>query len=258
MHSAMYLYGFTRLDRALPAGLRGVEGAPVRPITIGGLAAVVGEVPSTSFQSETISDPTWLIPRVLEHERVIEAMRTAGPVMPVRFGSLFSTPRALEQWAAGNLGPIDEFLDRSADRDEWTFRLSVDLGKATEALAAVDPRWAAMVEALPRSPGARYLREKKLAESARTETIRRASAIAEDVRLAARRLADERLLPLRKPDEAGVEPILNAAYLVARHEAGTLRRTVESTAEGLPCLRLESSGPWAPAHFCPTLAAPGR
>lgn len=258
MHSATYLYGFTRLGPALPAGLRGVEGAPVRPISIGDLAAVVGEVPSGPFQSGAVSDPTWLIPRVLEHERVIEAMRTAGPVMPVRFGSLFSTPTALEQWAAGNLGSIDEFLDRSTDRDEWTFRLSVDLACATEALAVVDPRWAAMVEALPRSPGARYLREKKLAESARAEAIRRASTIAEAVRVAARRLAEERLLPLRQPDEAGIHPILNAAYLVARCEVGALRRSVESTAEGLPCLRIESSGPWAPAHFCPALAAPGH
>lgn len=258
MNSAMYLYGFTRLSPALPAGLRGVEGAPVRPIAIGGLAAVVGEVPAAPFQSGATSDPTWLIPRVLEHERVIEAMRAAGPVMPVRFGSLFSTPTALEEWAADNLGPIDAFLDRSADRDEWTFRLSVDLGGATEALTAVDPRWAAMVEALPKSPGARYLREKKLAESARSEALRRASGIAETVRVAARRLADERLLPLRRPEEAGIEPVLNAAYLVARPEAAALRRAVESTAAGLPCLRLESSGPWAPAHFCPTLAAPGR
>jgi hypothetical protein len=258
MRSATYLYGFVRPASRLPAGLTGVEEAPVGPIAIGGLAAVVGEVPAEPFESEAPSDPEWLIPRALQHERVIEAMRHTGPVLPVRFGALFTTRRALEDWAAENLESIGDFLGRAAGKDEWTVRLNLDLGRAMESLARIDADWAARVRGLPGSPGARYLREKRLAEEAQREARRRAREVAAAVRSAARGLADERLLALRKPETAGIEPVLNAAYHVPRAEAAAFRDRATSAAAALPCLRLEFSGPWAASHFCPSLSARGR
>jgi hypothetical protein len=258
MRSATYLYGFVRPTSGLPEGLTGIEEVPVRPIAIGGLAAVVGDVPAEPFESEAPSDPAWLIPRALQHERVIEAMRHSGPVMPVRFGSLFTTRRALEDWATENLESIGDFLRRAAGKDEWTIRLSLDLGQAMEALARVDADWAARVRALPGSPGARYLREKRLAEEAQREARRRSREVAAAVRAAARGLADERLLALRKPEAAGIEPVLNAAYHVPRADAGAFCERAMSAASGLPCLRPEFSGPWAASHFCPPLSARGR
>ena len=62
---------------------------------------------------------------------------------------------------------------------------------------------------------------------------------------------------MRKDDAAGIEPILAAAYLVPRAGTAAFHERVRAAA-GLPCLRLETSGPWVPSHFCPSLTAAGR
>ncbi len=132
-------------------------------------------------------------PPALQHERVIDAMRRAGPIMPVRFGALFSTRRALEDWSAENLESIDVFLGQVADKDEWTVRLSLELGHVTEELAGADPVWSARLRALPESPGARYLRKKRLDEDALQEARRRSMETAGRVRAAARAFGEERV-----------------------------------------------------------------
>ncbi len=257
MRSATYLYGFVRADQALPDGLRGLDGAAVFPVAIDGIAAIVGELPPEPFESDAVADLAWLIPRALQHDRVVAELRQAGPVMPVRFGALFTTNGALRDWAGENAGPIGRFLESTADRDEWSIRLNLDLVRAVEGLAAVDPAWAARLAALPKSPGARYLAEKRLSDDARADARRRARIVAGLVRVAARGLGDEHILAPREAPAPGIEPVLNAAYLVPRRDADALRERAAAAALDLPCLILESSGPWAPSHFGPALSAPG-
>lgn len=256
MNLATYLYGFVREGTPLGPGLAAIEpDADVRVVAVAGLAAVVSEVAPGPFES-CATDPEWLIPRAMRHERVVEAMRAGGPILPVRFGALFTTPAALEGWAALNRGAIDDFLGRTAGKDEWTVRLTLDPGSALESLAAADPDWAARRSALPDSPGARYLREKRLREEARQEARRRALAVAARLRAAASRVAEERLLPPRAPASAGIEPILHAAYLVPRDSAAGFHETTRAAAAALPCLGVQCAGPWAPSHFCPAMDAP--
>ncbi len=142
--SATYLYGLARPGTRVASSLPGIEGAePVHVLELAGLAALVSEVPVEPFQSQAATDLSWLIPRALRHEQVIETMRAPGPIFPVRFGSLFTTREALEAWAADHHESIEGFLDHVADKDEWSLKLSLQLGSALEDLAAADPAWAA-------------------------------------------------------------------------------------------------------------------
>lgn len=255
MRCATYLYGFVRSSSAFPENLVGVEDSEVRSFSIGRVAAVVGEVDCQNFMSDAPADPTWLIPRALQHERAIAALQRLGPVLPIRFGSLFSSTSSLERWAETNASAIDEYLSSVHDKDEWTIRINLETARTLLGLATSDPEWAMRMKALPVSSGARYLAEKRLAEAARQEARRRAREIAARIRGIGCVLADERLLPLRKPEAAGDEPIFNAAYLVPRAALSSFQQGATSAVDGLDFIRLEFSGPWAPAHFGPSLTA---
>jgi hypothetical protein len=255
--SATYLYGFARSGIEVAADLAGIEEAgPVRVLELASLAALVSEVPVEPFESPSATDLSWLVPRAVRHERVIETIRASGPVFPVRFGSLFTTRQALETWAAANRQSIEDFLRHVADKDEWAIKLNLDPGSALEDLAASDPDWSARARGLPASPGTRYFQEKRLREQARQEVRKAAREAAARVRAAARDLAEERVLAPRKPEAADIEPILHAVYLLPRRAIGEFHERTGLAVGRLACLRLESSGPWPPSHFCPPMAAP--
>jgi hypothetical protein len=255
--SATYLYGVARSGTEVAPDLPGIEETgPVRALELAGLAAVVSEVPVEPFESHAATDLAWLVPRAVRHERVIETMRARAPILPVRFGSLFTSREALEAWAAENRHSIEGFLQHVADKDEWTIKLNLELGSALESLVAADPAWEARARGLPLSPGTRYFQEKRLREDARRQVQKVAREAADRVRSAARALSAERVLAPRKPDSGDLEPVLHAVYLVPRHAIREFHERTGLAVGDLACLRLESSGPWPPSHFCPPMAAP--
>jgi hypothetical protein len=254
---AIYVYGFAGSGTRAATDLPGVEEAePVRVLEVAGLAALVSEVPVEPFESPSAAELSWLVPRALRHEGVLETMRASGPIFPVRFGSLFTTRAALEDWAAENRATIASFLEHVADKDEWTIKLDLEIGSALESLAEGDPGWASRVRGLPASPGARYLLEKRLLEGARQAVREAAWEAAARIRAAARDVAEERILAPRKRESHDLEPILHAAYLVPRGAVPEFHERTGLAIGHLGCLRLESSGPWPPSHFCPPIASP--
>jgi gas vesicle protein GvpL/GvpF len=111
----LYLYGFARPGVLGPLDVNGVvEGRQVGVIVMQGLAAVVSEVPLEAFEAALATgepDPAWIVPRAVRHERVIEAVMALSPVLPVRFGALFSSPGALEGLVTAHREEIARFLD---------------------------------------------------------------------------------------------------------------------------------------------------
>ena len=252
---ATYLYGLARPGVEISKDLPGVEEtAPARILEIAGLAAVVSEVSVEPFESESMTDLAWLVPRAMRHERVVEAVRERGPILPVRFGSLFTDRDVLETWAARNRRSIEDFLDHVENKDEWSIKLKIDLGVALESLSAADPAWSARAGALSASPGTRYFQEKRLHEDARKQAQKMAGEAAGRVRAAALALADERVIPPRKPEAGELEPVFHAAYLLPRDATSEFLERTRLAVGDLGCLRFEPSGPWPPSHFCPDLA----
>jgi hypothetical protein len=253
---ATYLYGFTRPGAVLPPGLTGIEeDGSVCIGEFGGLAAVISEVAVTPFESDAPTDPEWLVPRALRHEHVIECIHGSCPVLPVRFGALFSDSRALESWASVHRPAIDTFLDHVADKEEWSIKIQFDITGSLEFLAASNPEWSQRLDQLSSSPGARYFQEKRLREQARVQAVRAARQEADRIRALLRELAEECLLSRRRSDKPNVELVLDAAYLV-RHS--DVPRFLEITREATPqsrFLTLGITGPWPASHFCPELSA---
>jgi hypothetical protein len=265
--SGVYLYGF--IPGALYPDLSAIEGVdgsrPIRTIDVGGSTAVVGEVSIEAFEAAMSSgidggpDPSWILPRALRHEAVLDALLARSPVLPARFGTLFSSPEALASLAGAHQAAIAGFFESIGDRLEWSLRGYYDPARAVDLLLASDPELSRRRAALPESPGLRYFQEKRLIEEARWEGRRAATLAADGIRRALRAIAqDARSLPTRGSEGPTREMVLHETFLMSAQAAAgaiaTIREAADSPVEGL--LTLEPSGPWPPFHFCPDLGGP--
>jgi Gas vesicle synthesis protein GvpL/GvpF len=253
----IYLYGIMRAGTESPEGVAGIEeNAPVRVLECADLAVVTSLVPLDAFEADAPADPAWVVPRALQHELVIETMMARGPILPVRFGALFTTPEAIEELVAVNREAVARFLDRVTDMEEWTLKVDVELGSALDSLIIEDPAWTERAERLSGSPGTRYFQEKRLRQEARQHVRQAARAAAQQVRTVARGLAEERVLASRQPERPDLEPVLHSAYLVRRPSVSAFLDRVCKAAGAVSSLRVVPSGPWPPSHFCPLLVGP--
>ena len=97
-------------------------------------------------------DPAWVVPHACRHEQVIEAAMVQSPVLPVRFGAVFSCRTALEEFVAAHYEGIAGFLDWIADKEEWSVKVHVNVATASEWAIASDP---ALAEEWRRCPARR-------------------------------------------------------------------------------------------------------
>jgi hypothetical protein len=259
--TGVYLFGFVPRSGGLDlSGIAGIEGnAPVQALALGSSTAVVGEVPLEAFEAAMSSgadggpDPSWVIPRALRHEAILDAVLARSPVLPARFGTLFSSTEALEGLAIEHQHTIAKFFEQVGNRLEWSLRGYFDPDRAVDRLLETDPDLSRRYRSLPASPGTRYFLEKKLREETRRAARNVASRAAGAIRQKLRTLTDDvRSLPLRGLESPGREMILHETFLMAPTSAAEAFDLLSD--DGL--LTLEPSGPWPPFHFCPELGGP--
>ncbi|MDY7233113.1 GvpL/GvpF family gas vesicle protein [Hyalangium rubrum] len=252
-----YVFCLAR-ERAVEAVVGyGLSGdAPLRARVHGEIAAIYCEVPLQEWTGEEgeahLKDLGWLGPRALRHEEVIEQMMRASPVMPLRFGCLFSSLEELDALLRRERARIAAFLEKAEHEEEWSLQGVLDFKACEEAMFAADPR----VAKLPASAGARYLMEQKLRKDAARAArgwIQEAEAMVaralEGLVLARRPLR----LPSRSAESPTVEGVFHWALLVPRGAEAELARRLDPLAEPLAArgLSLTARGPWPTYNFAP-------
>ncbi|MGO9599005.1 MAG: GvpL/GvpF family gas vesicle protein [Isosphaeraceae bacterium] len=261
----VYLYGFARPEPTRNFSYPGLEEiGPARPVELGGLAAIVSSIPPGAIESGLTCqppDPDWIVPRALHHERVVEAVQASAPVLPVRFGCVFSSPEALQAVADQHRQPIEQFLHEVTDQEEWSLKAYLDADAAVETLLVTNPLLSERYRKLPTAPGTRYFLEKRLREDARDEARRGGRAAVEKLHRAL--LATGFRVQIQKVQEGegrGRDLLLKTALLIPRVRIDEMFANAEMTAAsaGPVPLSVERSGPWPPYHFCPNLGEPAR
>lgn len=256
--TGLYVFCVTRAEVPLPAGPGLTAETALTRLVHGELAAVACRVALAEWtgpEAEArLRDLSWLGPRAVRHEAVIELVMASGPVLPLRFGSLFSSPASVQAWLAAAAAAIDGFFAESAQLEEWSLKGWLEVARAEAALLASDPR----LKALPASPGARYLLEQKLRQD-----------IARSVRSWARSV-EQRLLGelhgllvrsrgLRslsgEVSGRAEEVMFHQALLVPKLRRQELADRVTALSADLNerGLSLELTGPWPLYSFAPTL-----
>jgi hypothetical protein len=253
----IYVFCLVRAGAAEAAAGPGLaDGTPLGTLAHEEVAAVYCEVPLGDWTGEAgeahLKDLGWLGPRALRHEEVIEQMARLSPVLPLRFGCLFSSAERLVELLRRHHTRIAAFIEKVANQEEWSLQGSLDLRSCEEAMFAADPR----VAALPASKGARYLMEQKLrkdaAHAARAWVREAEAAITralEGLVLARRTLRP----PPRRAEEPAMEGVFHWALLLPRGAEAELSKRLEPLAEQLSArgLHLSARGPWPAYNFAP-------
>jgi len=278
-----YLYGFTQAALAAAsgaapspdaaAGAAGLglgidEGHPPRFWRGQEVAAVWSLVSRLEFSGPAsegnLQDLAWLGPRVCRHQAVLEQVMRLGPVLPARFGTLFSSVGSLNRFLLRHAATIRRFLERVSGHDEWAVKGFLEQPRAdAQLLAGLGPAEEAL---WARSPGLNYLRQQAGRIKAKEELAGRLAQACDRLFKQLGALAAEaRSRPVFSGETIDAQPemVLNWAFLVPRPAAGDFRRRLEraNREQNPPGLVLELSGPWPPYSFCPALgagAAPGR
>lgn len=252
------LYLYCLIEAATPpVPLRGLDAFPVRR---GALAALVSEVALSGWREQELTrhldDPGWVKERVERHDAVVRAALRHGPVIPARFGTIFTTACALRELLDASQAEASAFLDFVRDKQEWGIKVFA----RRDATVRLDGGQPEDRHAL--GSGKDYLLRKQQ-QKRRREMIGRASdGLADEIhaRLAALSARAQRNVSLngRTAEEEG-EMILNAAFLVERAALDTFLIEVDAWAAAHQAqgITVNVTGPWAPYNFCPPFPQSG-
>jgi hypothetical protein len=234
-----YLYAVVTDTDALHIEGEGLDGQPVKVVRDGGLAALVSPFSKGRVEARRA--------HLAAHERVVEAARGAGPVIPVRFGVLMNDRAVLEDVLRSRRRELRRLLaelDGTVEmRVQASYHPDVLLSEAVRANPAI-LRLRKRLDGRPAS--ATYFDRIRLGElvAAAAEHVREADASALMRRLSARAVK-ARSLAARSEEVA-----MNAAFLVRERDAGRFDQELERVAaEEFQRLRFRVVGPLAAWDF---------
>lgn len=265
MNQVLYVYGLASANRLVAiegAGVNGESSVAVQKFQ--DIGAVLSMVSLEEFSGETaeknLADVSWVGPRACRHGEVVAEASRFSPILPVRFGTIFSSPQALERFMELHYGTILDFLAKVVDQEEWSVKGILDCPRAKEAILSVclSAEKARLAEL---QPGRRYLEEQRLqgrVESELNDWLQQVcSTVTDDLKSGVTDLCQRRLLPF---GSAGTEMVLNLALLIPRDAtAEFLPRIKRANTEYAPQgLNFQLSGPWPPYSFSPALGDTSR
>ncbi|MGA5565621.1 GvpL/GvpF family gas vesicle protein [Streptomyces platensis] len=262
--SSSYVYAIGRagsgLDTAAPR-LTGLRDGRVRTASADGLTALVSSVPADAFSEEgmkaQLENLTELEEIARTHHTVVEAAHTGTTVLPMRLATVYLDDARVRSMLRERGAEFDALLSRLEGHAELGVKVYADPSAAAAgpAPASDGPEPAAP----PVSPGRAYLQQRRAQRRTQRDAYRAAGAVADEVRERAAALARDRVAHRPQQGElaAGAgENIANEAYLVPTDRLREFHRALANVADGVPGVRIEVTGPWAPYSFATATANP--
>lgn len=238
----LYVYAIVPVDTPLPEGATGVGSPPaaLRTHAAGPLAAVVSAA------------CTQLRPRrrdLLAHQNLLMELAKAGPVLPMRFGTLAPSRAALTSQLAAAESSHLAALERLTGHVEINVK-AMPAHDALASLVAGDPTVRRLRDEARRRPG--YEANVRLGEAVATALSRRAAAAG---RKAVRELASMARETAGGPDVQGCA--LNVSFLVDQADEERFRSAAERFAAAhLEHVDLRLAGPLPCYSFVDTGRVP--
>ena len=258
---ATYVYCAVRAGRrpATRRGLRGVPGAePPRLLEAGeGVWLAVSSVALDQYGArpieERLRDLDWVSRCAVAHEAVVEDVARAGPVVPMKLFTLFSTEARAVAHLARDGKRLARLFELVAGREEWGVRVTLDeieavRQRAARASASRDARRRAATTA---TSGTGFLLKKKAERDDRRLAVEDAIRAGDRVfdELAALAIDARRRTPVQS--STAIRVVLDAAFLVPAKQARRFRSAVARQAAAYRdggC-EVTLTGPWPPYHF---------
>ena len=237
--ASVYVYGVLPGSDQARVSVGGVEGAQVRTIEHGALAAVVSTVEADALAAAR---------EVRAHWRVLEEASKATTVLPVRFGTVMESDdavrkRLLEPNAAG----LTELLNELAGRVQLNVKGDYDEERLLSAVVREVPAVATLRERVQKlSDSAGYYDRIRLGELVAAEIARRRE---DDAALARARL-EPRSVATSAEEPQSPNAAFNLAFLVEGSDVDAFSEAVAKLrAELGERVRLDYVGPLPPYSF---------
>ena len=266
MSTGIYLFCLTP-ETTLPE-LKGTGIDVLHPLlteTIGDIAAIFSEVALEDFAGpeaqDRMEDLAWIGPRALRHEEVIMDVMEVGPVLPVRFGTVFSSLDAMKEPLRRHRAILSKFFRETAGKKEWAFRGYVNMTQARTQVMA--ERLAAEKEQLAGlTPGKRYFLEQRIKDAVNKEVACWLKGLGNQVVTSLQDLSAafrERRLLAKEVTGREEEMFFHVALLVPDGSVAVLEGMTDewNKLHEFQGISLELSGPWPPYHFAPVLDTQG-
>jgi hypothetical protein len=245
----VYVYGVVASGETLPEGLEAIIAElPPRLLSVGGLAAVISEVPLAQFGEEPLrehlQDLAWVERVARAHESLLEALSRCVALIPMRMCTIYRAEEGVLAMLAREGDALSEALDALAGKSEWGVKLLRDSSTAPAPRAA---------QARPQS-GSEYLRRRQLERDEREQRSQMLDRACEEIHLRLSGAACQSQVLAAPAAASRTETIvLNGVYLVENERLEEFLRELEAAREegARQGLRLERTGPWPAYNFVP-------
>jgi hypothetical protein len=242
---ALYAYGITLAELPLPDDVPALtDDAAVGRVPNGSLALLVSPVTSDQLRidEDDLSETGRLATLARGHDAVVRAAAVAGPVLPLRFGTVVPDEDAARRLLAEHAAAALDRLQRIGTAREWGVKLVRRLSADAVPVGAGDARGRAGLT------GTEYLARRRQALRDQDAADAAAGRAAE--------LLEEALRPhttesLRRGGSPGSSLLLDLALLVRPEEETAFLAAAAAARERLEPdgVEVEVSGPWPPYSF---------
>jgi hypothetical protein len=264
---ALYLFCIARADLVQEVDGKGVDGHyPLHTYQfLPDLCAIVSHVPLEDFCGEAaelnMQQLAWVGPRALRHEGVIEQVMSLSPVLPVGFGTLFSSQESLAEFVQAHRETITQFLRGVEGLEEWSVKGLLDRKQALQGLIS-SSMVAQQKELDALNQGTRYFHEVGIRSAAEKK-------LAHWLNQTCRHVADELVKQASdfrecafvsaEPAKGVPEVVVNWACLLPQGATAAFRLRIDQLNQDHAATGLvfELSGPWPPYRFVPPLSMGG-
>lgn len=230
-------------------------------ITYRHLSILASSVPANEYAEEIIEahkdDANWVLPRVAASAAVIASVFEQVEIIPLKFGTIFSTVERLHARLSSQEATFCHMLEDLRGKEEWGLKI---FGYVERHIETVIGQEVALALQKGMTPGRLYLFKKQVGRSSRKQAEDR---LRKAVNTARQFLLDHGYVALpgsiareqRLPD--GATPLFKGAYLVARNARDHFISLIDDlqTQWAQEHLVMTLSGPWAPYSFCGELVA---
>ena len=235
-----YVYAVLDTGAELPAGLDGLDGAPLRTVECGEGAAVVADIAVERGPGRRRD--------LVAHSTVVDALSAEVVVVPVQFGAVLADDESVvEDFLRPNQDRFLAYLEALDGRTQLTLQATYHESAGLAEVVAADPQIADLrrrTRDLPEDAGyADRVRLGELVAHAMERKREEDAAVLLDSVLP--RVVDHVERPV-----GGVDQLVDVALLVDDERVSELEEHLESLAEAVhERIRLRLMGPMAPYDF---------
>lgn len=234
---ALYLYGISRAagKNAAPRS-PGIDGvSTVKAVACGDFLCWVSDVDHASFaeaMERNMENLEWLALHSVRHQQVVGEVAAQMPIVPARFGTVFSGETALLANVVERSKALAKVFDRVADADEWGVKVFAEKAAAPTKTSA--------------RSGKEYLQQKAAKIKQRPE---RSDPELEKFAVALGKVASD-TAPSGKVSGAQPSLLWQATFLVPRSRQKQWEKVLQEFVERWSGVRrIELNGPWPPYSF---------